>query len=106
MNNIIHFNGEEFSLNEINNIMKEKNEQYYTVTFENKNELHIVKHNTGYFKINKLIIELFNYYKDKNIFNENINIKGNDNFSIIYNIKSEKLLSNIKNNLNKLLKNK
>lgn len=106
-NNIIHFIGEDISLKEIDSVMKSNCEQYYTVSFNNRNELHIVKHNIGYFKMNEMLVELFEFYKNSKInLDENITIKGNDGFVVIYNIKTPDLLGRIKTDLNILLKNK
>ena len=107
MNNIIHFSGDDISLNELSNIMNEKKEQYYTVNFNNRNELHIVKHNSGYFKVNEMLIQLFEFYKTNKIeLDEDISIKGNNDFVIINNITNTDLKSRIKTDLNTLLKNK
>ena len=104
MNNIIHFLSEDISLKEINSLMKTKNEQYFSVLFNEKNELHIVKHDKGYFKINEMITELFNFYEKNNILANKLSIKGNDNFTIIYNINNPELINRIKTDLNTLLK--
>ena len=105
MNNIIHFLSEGVSLKDINTIMKNKNEQYYTVEFNDRKELHIVKYNEGYFKVNEMIIQLFEFYKKNKInLDNNITIKGNNEFAIIYNVSNSNLINRIKNDLNVLLK--
>ena len=87
--------------------MNEKKEQYYTVNFNNRNELHIVKHNNGYFKVNEMLIQLFEFYKNNKIeLDKDISIKGNNDFVVINNINNIELKNRIKTDLNILLKNK
>lgn len=107
MNNIIHFLGNDISLKEIGGIMESKEEQYYTVNFSDRKELHIVKHNNGYFKVNELLIHLLDFYKNNHVeLDESLTIKGNDNFTVIYNLTNTELISRIQTDLNTLLKNK
>lgn len=101
-NSIMHFSGE-FTDKQINDVLsKNDSVKYYTKNLPD--ELHIISN--GKIKITQLMIELFEYYnKDvqlKTLLTD-IKIKGNDKFTIISNI-SDKLVTKIKCDLNKLLK--
>jgi hypothetical protein len=103
--NTIHFSGNDTSLSDIRNIMQSRKEQYYTVDFTDKNELHIVKYNeSAQFKVTEMVEELFKFYNGKIKLNEDIKIKGNNSFTIISNLNDHSLVEKIKTDLNRLLK--
>jgi hypothetical protein len=101
---ILHF-PKGFSINEINNYLtKKSNILYYSRELDDKKEFHIVKSNeSAEIKVTELIVELLKFYESNNIPVENINVKGNNSFSIISNI-SPKFISKLKKDLNSLLK--
>jgi len=105
-NKVVHFS-EEFSMNEINTVMKGRDEViYYTRYIAEKNEFHIVRYKDSEIIITPFMTQLFNYYKNNEGLSNLISdskIKGNDNFSIILNPSTE-LITQIKKDLNVLLK--
>jgi len=104
---VIHFS-EEFSLEEILNYLKDKNDiLYYTRTLKEGKEFHLIKYNDkAFFEIHKLQSEVFKYYHNNESMKphlKNIKIKGNSNFSITENLNST-IINKLKNDLNNILK--
>lgn len=107
LDKVVHFS-EEFSLTEINSVMKSKDSViYYTRYIAESNEFHIVRHKDGKVVITQFITQLFNYYKNNeglSVLISEVKIKGNEKFSIIMNPSNE-LITQLKKDLNILLKN-
>lgn len=105
-NKVLHFS-EGFSLDEINNVLSNKQEViYYTRYIPENNEFHIVNNKNGSFTITKFMTQLLEHYNKiselSNLITET-KIKGNDKFAIIINT-NEQLMNQIKKDLNLLLK--
>jgi hypothetical protein len=103
---VVHFS-EEFSMEDINEAMSFQDDiLYYTRYIAEKKEFHIVNHSNGEFTLTPFISQLFNFYNQNEKLSELISdtkLKGNDSFTIIFNV-NEDLISQIKNDLNSLLK--
>jgi hypothetical protein len=103
---VVHFS-EEFSMKEIIDYLKDKNDiLYYTRTIKENKEFHVIKHNDGaFFKLSILESELLKRYSKiqrLNKFIKDIKIKGNDKFVIIENANAS-IINIMKNDLNKIL---
>lgn len=104
---IVHFS-EKLKLDDVIKVLQnkgiDKEKCWYFITEKNNNELHIIRNNDKGFQIQPFVISFIDL-KIKNIINEatnQINIKGNNNFSIISNIPNN-LYEQIKNGLIALL---
>jgi hypothetical protein len=103
---ILHF-PEDFSLEEINKVLKNRSDiLYYTRYIKENNQFHLVKHNnTAFFSMQVFESQLLNFYDSKSELKKIVNgakIKGNDNFAIIENISND-LMEKLKNDFTKLL---
>jgi hypothetical protein len=106
-NKIVHFS-DDFTINDINEAMSHQDDiLYFSRLISEKNEFHIVNYKKGNFQLTPFISQLLNFYKKdekiSKILSESVKIKGNDAFTIIYNVNDE-LANQLKNDLNNLLK--
>lgn len=104
---VVHFS-EDFTLENILDYLKDKNDiLYYTRTLNDNKEFHIIKYNeNAFFEIDKLQSGLFDFYKkNKTIlpFLKKLKTRGNSNFIIIENINLD-FINKLKNDLNNVLK--
>ena len=103
---VVHFS-DEFTMDDINEAMSFQDDIiYFTRQITEKNEFHIVNHKNGEFTLTQFVTQLFNFYKnDKNLspLVSESKVKGNDSFTIVLNA-NEKLITQIKKDLNILLK--
>ena len=103
---ILHF-PENFSLVEINKVLKNRNDiLYYTRYIKENNQFHLIKHNkTAFFSMQSFESQLLKFYDSKVELKKIVNsakIKGNDNFAIIENISND-LMEKLKSDFTKLL---
>ena len=103
---VVHFS-DEFTMDDINEAMSFQYDiLYFTRQITEKNEFHIVNHKNGEFTLTQFVTQLFSFYKnDKNLspLVSESKVKGNDSFTIVLNA-NEKLIAQIKKDLNILLK--